>query len=104
MYTKEFRADAVAMLRRGDASMRRIADDLGISVWTLRDWWRASQTADVKKKKGVSVSKASANETDKERADRLERELRAAQREVESLKRDRELLKKAAAFFAKENE
>ncbi len=104
-YTQEYKDEAVRLIRRGDATVRSISRDLGVSVWTLRDWWHAAQTEDVKKKpKARAPSKPSENETDKERADRLERELRASQREVESLKKDRELLKKAAAFFARENE
>ena len=40
----------------------------------------------------------------KDQVRRLERELAAARKEIEDLKTDRAILKKAAAFFAKENE
>jgi transposase-like protein len=43
-------------------------------------------------------------ESAEERAARLERENAALRKEVEALRMDREILKKAAAFFAKESE
>jgi transposase-like protein len=37
-YTDEFRSDAVNLVRRGDRSFKQVAQDLGVSVWSLRQW------------------------------------------------------------------
>jgi hypothetical protein len=50
------------------------------------------------------VKRPPEDETPQEKIRRLEVQLAAARREVESLKTDKEILKKAAAFFAKESE
>jgi transposase-like protein len=105
-YTDEFRAAAVAHLRRSDQSIRQVAEGLGVSDESLRAWYKREEMA---KKKGRGTGKvvpatALKGESAEERAARLERENAALRKEVESLRMDREILKKAAAFFAKENE
>ena len=106
-YTPEFRADAIALLRRTDRSYRQVALDLGVSNVTLRDWYNRDEMA----KKGKSKPPVKAvpaavleDESVKDRVARLERENAALRKEVDSLRMDREILKKAAAFFAKEHE
>jgi transposase len=101
-YTPEFRAEAVALLERDERTIQQVADDLGISYNTLNHWYKADRMA--KKRKKTAGRPAPADESDKEKLARLERENAALRRENESLKVDREILKKAAAFFAKENE
>ncbi len=105
-YTDEFKADAVAHLRRSDQSIRQVAEGLGVSDESLRAWYKREEMA---KKKGRSPSKVAASaphkgESAEERVARLERENAALRKEVDSLRMDREILKKAAAFFAKESE
>jgi transposase len=106
-YTDEFKADAVAHLRRSDKSIRQVAEGLGVSDVSLRAWYNREKMVK-KKSKGKVPSKAAAavreGESAEERAERLERENAALRKEVDSLRMDREILKKAAAFFAKENE
>lgn len=110
-YSPEFRADAVALLRRSDRSIGKVADDLGVSDVTLREWYKRdemkknSKTRDTAPTATASAPKALLRgETTEERVARLERENVALRRENDSLRMDREILKKAAAFFAKENE
>ena len=108
-YSPEFRADALALLRRRGGSFRKTAQDLGVSNVTLRDWYNRDEMAKKGKGKarGVERSVPAAllkGESVEERAARLERENAALRKEVDSLRMDREILKKAAAFFAKENE
>jgi transposase len=57
-----------------------------------------------KQAKRTPTEVAAANESAEQRVARLERENGRLRKEVESLKMDREILKKAAAFFAKESE
>ena len=100
-YTKEFRADALNLVGKGEKSISQIARDLGMSHWVLRRWCRSDPMAR-RKKAPIDVA-GGANETPEQRIARLERELGLLRKENESLKTDREILKKAAAFFAKES-
>lgn len=106
-YTDQFRADALDLLERTDRSLPAVARDLGVSPQCLRNWYNAAQMA---KKKKPSRQRRSTRSASSEPASaeaemkRLERELAAARKEIEELKTDREILKKAAAFFAKESE
>ena len=102
-YTVEFKADAVELARTSDRSIAQVARDLGVPYWSLREWYRKAEMAK-KKPKGVARPIPPAEETPEQRLARLEREVVALRKENESLKMDREILKKAAAFFAKENE
>lgn len=101
-FTDEFRVEAVALYRRGGRSVRRLAADLGMSPHTLENWLK--QDAMKKRKKQSTGGKPPANETAEQKVERLEKELARLKRINARLEEDREILKKAAAFFAKENE
>jgi transposase len=103
-YTEEFRSDAVNLVRRGDRSFVQVSQDLGVSVWSLRHWYNQEQMAKKPKKSPPAPGVVPASETAEQRLARLEREVAKLKKENESLRLDREILKKAAAFFAKESE
>jgi transposase len=108
-YTEEFRADAVALLRKSDRSTQEVATSLGVSVWSLRAWYKQDVARKSGKKQRVLTSAEVAaavrqEETPEERIARLEMELSKLQKRNAQLEMDREILKKAAAFFAKESE
>jgi transposase len=88
-YPPEFRREAVQMLRAGRAP-RELSESLGVSEQTLRNWRRQDQ-ADRHERDDVVTS------------DERE-ELRRLRRENARLKQERDLLKRAAAYFAAENE
>ncbi len=89
-YPDEFRREAVALVRSSsDRSVPTIAKDLGISGQTLRNWVRQSEV-DRGARHGLSSD-------EREELGRLRRENRV-------LAEEREILKKAAAFFAAEGE
>jgi transposase len=88
-YPPEFRREAVQMLRAG-RTPRELSESLGVSEQTLRNWRRRDQ-ADRHERDDVVTS------------DERE-ELRRLRRENARLKQERDLLKRAAAFFAAENE
>jgi len=88
-YPVAFRAEAVELARTSDKSIPQIARDLGISDQALRDWIKQ---ADIDAGRGGPLEL-----TTEERA-----ELRRLRRENQVLRQEREILKKAAAFFAKE--
>jgi transposase len=105
VYTEEFKIEAVNLLRTSNQTIREVAERLGVSNWTLRTWYKRSEmTRKPKKETAVLATPRSEDESPTAKIARLERELAASRREIESLRTDREILKKAAAFFAKENE
>ena len=83
-YTPEFKAEAVRLARTPSAPLTAIARDLGVSIWSLRTWVNAA----------VAPSSPPLKE-----AERLE--LQRLRREVRELRMERDILKKATAFFAK---
>jgi transposase len=102
-YTDEFRAEAVAMYRSSDRAMRQVAADLGVNRHTFEEWVRQDNVKR-KKVKPRDVAKTSSNETLEEKVARLEKENAKLERRNAQLEMDRAILKKAAAFFAKESE
>jgi transposase len=103
-YTDDFRDEALALIRRGDRSFRQMAEDLGISAWTLRHWYRKDQMARKNKGKGALAAGTAGPETPEQELARLRVEVERQRKRIETLEMDREILKKAAAFFAKESE
>jgi len=88
-FTPEFRAEAVRLVRTSGRSRREIAADLGVGLSTLRSW----------------IDQQRDREMDEPPADRQEdmvAELKRLRRENEVLRQEREILKRATAFFAKE--
>lgn len=87
-YTEEFREEAVRLALESGKSRAEVARELGVSVWTLGEWVR-------KHKERFGEARPPKVET-------LEEENRRLRRENDRLKMEREILKKAAAYFAKE--
>ena len=76
-------------MRDSDKPLSQLAKDLGVSQQTLRTWRRQVQV-DSGEREGLT-------------SEQLE-ELRRLRRENRTLQMEREVLKKAAAFFARESE
>jgi transposase-like protein len=87
--------------------MKAVARDLGVPFMTLYGWYKRAMAKKGKRSSvrdtALPVSNPGA-EAPEEKIVRLEREVTELRKENESLKLDRAILKKAAAFFAKESE
>jgi transposase len=84
--TDEFKAEAVRLALSGGRPLRAVAEDLGIGYSTLGTWITAHRDAELRSGPHADVSK----------------ELARLRRENEILRQERDFLKKAAVFFAKE--
>jgi transposase len=87
-FTPEFKAEAVAVLQSSGKSLQRVAQELDLTESALRNWVRQAE--------GPSAGAAPEGETERGELTRLREEVRV-------LRMERDFLKKAAAFFAKES-
>jgi len=90
-YTLEFKQDAAKLVNEKGYTHKQAADNLGISLSAIGRWVRAEQgptTASATRKKVLNL-------TDQD-------ELLRLRKEIEQLRMERDILKKAAVFFAKE--
>jgi transposase len=87
-YPPEFRAEAVRLLRTSGKSMAQIGRELEVTTETLRQWLKQADLDEGLRHDGLTTE-----ETE---------EVRRLRREVKTLREEREILLKAAAFFAKE--
>ena len=88
-YDKQFKVDAVSLVINGGRTVSEAARDLGINANVLHRW-----------KRELTLEQSEAF-PGKGRLGPQEEELRRLRRELEQVKEDREILKKALAFFSK---
>jgi transposase len=90
VFTAEFKTEAVRLCQLGGNSIAQVARDLDLTETALREWVKRAEVDDGKGPPGVLTSAEHA-------------ELKELRKRVKRLEMEREILKKAAAFFAKEN-
>jgi transposase len=83
----EFRRDVVAVARKGEASLSQIAKDFGISESCLHRWLKIADV-DEGVRPGVTSSESA--------------ELRELKKRNRTLEQENEILRRAAAYFARE--
>lgn len=86
-YPGEFRRDAVALARSVSRPLAQVARELGVNHETLRTWVRAADRADQAAASGGEAAG---------------RELCQLRARVAQLEKEKEILRKAAAYFAQE--
>ena len=89
-YTAEFKANAIELASQSDKPIAQVALDLDVPYQTLYQWLQVAG------KVGPVVEPRAAGES-------AEDENRRLRRELDEVKRERDFLKKAAAFFARVN-
>lgn len=89
-FGKDFEAEAVRLVETSGRTQREIAEDLGVGLSTLRRW------LDKRRERDLEAPPP-------ERQEDLAAELKRLRRENEILWQEREILKRAATFFATAN-
>ena len=89
-YTDEFKQEAVRLVREQGLTVAQASRDLGVCKTVIGAWVRNADSGDLA---------GGASPTD----DALHSEIRQLRKELALVKEEREILKKAAAFFAKES-
>jgi transposase len=89
-YPPEFRREAVSLVKVSGRSVRQVAEELGISTESLRIWIRQKQLDRGERDDGLTT-------------DQLD-ELRRLRKQVRELEQEREILKRAVTFFARETD
>jgi transposase len=89
-YRAEFNAEAVRLVSETEAPMVQIARDLGSSVRSL-ELWRRAQAAE------APAPRTALTEDERTELERL-------RREIHQVRMERDILKKATAFFARQSE
>jgi len=88
-FTKEFEDEAVRLVRTSGRTQREIAEDLGVGLSTLVRWIGRSRDRAAEGTGGPAETDTAA-------------ELKRLRRENEILRQERDILKRATAFFARE--
>ncbi len=87
-YPADFKAEAVRLARSGNRSVRSTAHELGLTDTTLRQWIKQAALDAGERRDGLTTEELA--------------ELRKLRRENRILKEEKEILIKAAAYFAQE--
>jgi len=88
-YTKQFKEEALRLVSQEGVSLAQMAQDLGLDASMLRRWRKEASTDSSKAFQGHGVAR--------------DEELARLKRELGRVKRERDFLKDAAAYFAKES-
>ena len=88
-FSAEFKAEAVRLCKVGDRTITQVAADLDLTETALREWVKRARADRTQGRTGLTTAERE--------------ELARLRKEVRILAEEREILKKAAAFFAKQS-
>jgi transposase len=88
-YTKQFKEEAIRLVRQEGVSLAQVAQDLGIGAEMLRRWRKEANSEGHNAFRGQGMAR--------------DEELARLKRELGRVKRERDFLRDAAAYFAKES-
>jgi transposase len=91
-YTQEFKEQAAGLVIREGRSVKDVAGSLGVDGSSLRHWIRMARAGGMQADPAVLAAQEPA------------RRIRELEAQVRRLEMEREILKKAAAYFAKESQ
>ena len=89
-YDADFKAGAIKLVEQSEKSVVQVAYDLGVRANLLYNW--------LKKARQPEEVKAAMSHLSKQ-----EEEIRQLKRELKTVKEERDILKKAVGYFAKDN-
>lgn len=96
-YTKEFRDETVELILNSDKSALQIANDLGINDKTIYTWVK-----NYKKEHNIITPINQTKSSKSTSQEEMMKELKKLRAENKLLKQERDILKKATAYFASE--
>ena len=91
VHAPEFKREAVRLAKQPGMSMLKASQELGLHINTLRGWVKKFESGKWMKEPGTELKSAEA------------REIERLRRELDRVTMERDILKKATAFFAKES-
>ena len=90
-FPAEFRADVIAVARKGEAPLRQIAKDFGISEACLHRWLKIADRED-----------GSGQPTSPANADELAAQLREAHKRIKLLEQEAEVMRRAVGYLSRD--
>ena len=87
-YSEEFQCDAVALVRSSGRPFAEVGRELGVNHETLRSWVRRAERTESQAAVGLGPAEVE--------------ELKRLRKQVKELELEKEILRKAAQYFAKE--
>lgn len=87
-FPEEFRRDVIAVARKGEAPLRQIAKDFGISEGCLHRWLKIADRQD-----GVGTATKGSDES---------AELREARKRIKLLEQEAEVMRRAVAYLSRD--
>jgi len=91
-YTQEFKEQAIKLSLMSGTTIDQVAAELGMSAGTLVGW---------RQKAGVSASRNGVSDSLRKELEALRRRVQELEKEKKAVEMERDIIKKAAVFFAK---